>query len=318
MRFAAPWDRMLRIATTVSVLVLAAVVAVPIGLATAGVIPPALGLFIACVPALTLGIAFAFSPRGYAIEAGRLRIERPLRAIEVPLASIRAAGALPDDAFRGAMRVAGSGGLFGYYGRFWSRRLGAFRLYATRRTGLVLVDTATDRFVLAPEPPDRFLDVLFAHAASASRALPDALPPVRPLPRRVKVGLAALLAVLPLVFVVTFALAWAWSPVAARVDADAIRIERRLAPEAVIPLADVRSVEPMAPEYARRLWRVSGASASGGARYGHFRSRELGDVQLYAWHPGAYVLLETGSGRVVLTPDDRDAFVAAVRTALRR
>jgi hypothetical protein len=73
----------------------------------------------------------------------------------------------------------------------------------------------------------------------------------------------------------------------------------------------------MAPEYARRLRRVSGTYA-GDVRYGHFRSRELGDVQLYAWRPGPYVLLETSRGRVVLTPDDRDAFVEAVQAALRR
>ncbi len=320
MRFAAPWDRSLRIATVLSLVVVAVAVAVFSALAVSlpGGIPRALGLALGGVFALTFGIAFALSPRGYAIEAGRLRIERPLRAIEIPLASIRAAGALPDDAFRGVVRVAGSGGLFGYYGRFWSRRLGAFRLYATRRKRLVVVDTAADRFVLSPEPPDRFLEDLLAHAGSAVRALPDAPLPTRPMPRRVKLGLVALFAVIPLVVLGTLALTWAWSPVAARVDEDAIRIARRWAPDEVIPLADVRAVEPMAPEYARRLWRVSGTSVPGGVRYGHFRSRELGDVRLYQWRPGPYVLLETSGGRVVLTPDDRDAFVATVEAALRR
>jgi hypothetical protein len=320
MRFPAPWDRTLRVATTVSLVAMAAVVAVLAVLASSlpGGAPPALALAPASLLALTCGIAFALSPRGYAIEAGKLRLERPLRAIEIPLASIRAAGALPDGALRGSVRVAGSGGLFGYYGRFWSRRLGAFRLHATRRTGLVVVDTAADRFVLSPEPPERFVEVLLAHAGSATRALPDAPPPARPLSRRAKLGLAALVGVVPLVVAGILALGWAWSPVAARVDGDAIRIERRLAPDVVIPLADVRSVEPMAPEYARRLRRVAGTSTPGGVRYGRFRSRELGDVQLYAWRPGPYALLETTSGRIVVTPDDRDVFVAAVAARARR
>ena len=111
---------------------------------------------------------------------------------------------------------------------------------------------------------------------------------------------------------------WAFSPVAARVEDGEIRIERELAPDAVIPLADVRSVEPLAREYACRLWRVAGTSIPGGVRYGHFRSRELGDVQLYAWRDDRYVLLETDGARVVLTPDDADAFVAAVRAEQRR
>jgi hypothetical protein len=268
--------------------------------------------------ALLLGVSFALAPNGYSIEAARLRIERPLRAIEIPLASIRSAGTLPDDAFRGARRVVGSGGLFGYYGRFWSRRLGAFRLYATRRTELVFVDTAADRFVLSPEPAERFLGVLLSHAPSASRAPADAMLPPRPMPRRVKLGLAALFALVPIAIAATAGAAWAFAPVAARVEGGEIRIARNLASAVIIPVAEVQHVEPMSPRYARQLRRVAGTALPGGVRYGHFRSPELGDVQLYAWRSDAYVLLDTERARIVVTPDDPEAFVAAVRGARSR
>jgi hypothetical protein len=315
MRFPAPWDRTLRIATTVAVVAAAAGAVALLRLAARTETPfaTAMGIAVAGAIALTLALSFAGGPRGYTVEAGRLRVDRPLRAVEIPLASIRAAGALPDGALRGAARLVGSGGLFGYYGRFWSRRLGAFRLYATRRTGLVVVDTATERFVLSPEPPGRFLDVLLSRAPSATRALSGAPLPARPVPRRVKVGLAALVVVVPVVFAGIVGGVWAYSPVAAVVEAGEIRIERRLAPAVVIPLGDVRRVERLAPEHACRLWRVAGTAVPGGVRYGHFRSRELGDVQLYAWRSDAYVLLETEGARIVVTPDDPAAFLAAVR-----
>src|SRR5512133_913460 len=186
-------------------------------------------------------------------------------------------------------------------------------LYATRRTGLVVVDTATDRFVLSPEPPERFLDVLFSRAPSASRAPSDAPLPARPMPRGVKIGLAAVIALVPVAVAGTAGAIWTFSPVAARVEGGEIRIARKLAPAVVIPVAEVRRVEPIAPQYARR---VAGTAVPGGVRYGHFRSPELGDVQLYAWRSDAYVLLDTEGARIVVTPDDPEAFVAAVRAAL--
>jgi hypothetical protein len=319
MRFLARWDRTLRIATTVAVVAMLAGAALLLRLAATTDAPAAtaVALCFAGVCALTLGLAFSLAPSGYSVEAGRLRIERPLRPIEVPLASIRAARALPDGELRGAIRVAGSGGLFGYYGRFWSRRLGAFRLYATRRTGLIVVDTSTDRFVLSPEPPERFLDVLLSRAPSASRASSDAPLQARVMPRGVKVGLAALVALVPLAVVGPLGAIWAFSPVDARVGGGEIRIARKLAPAVVIRVAEVRRVDPIAPQYGRRLWRVAGTAVPGGVRYGHFRSPELGDVQLYAWRSDAYVLLETDDARIVVTPDDPEAFVAAVRAGAR-
>lgn len=320
MRFAAPWERTLRITTAAVVLVFTAMSVFLVRLATATETTgaSAMAALVIAAIAATLGLSWALGPKGYSILGGRLRVERPLWPVEVRLFDIRAASPLSEDAFRGSFRVAGSGGLFGYYGRFWNRRLGAFRVYATRRSGLVLVDTARDRFVLSPEPVDRFLDALLAGAPAASRAVPEAPFARRPMPRGAKVGLGLLVALVPVLVGGIILAVWAWSPRAARVEGGEIRVERELASPLVIPLSDVRAVERLAPEHARRLYRVAGTSVPGGVRYGHFRSRELGDVQLYAWRSGPYVLVETVDGRVVLTPDDPDAFVAAVRAGLRR
>jgi hypothetical protein len=320
MRFAAPWDRTLRVTTAVLVCAagIGAVLLLRLAATTETPVATAAGIAIAGAIGATFVAAWALAPAGYAVEAGRLRIERPLRAIEIPFASIRAATALPDGALSGAARIAGSGGLFGYYGRFWNRRLGAFRLYARRRIGLVVIDTDRDRFVLSPEPAGRFLDALPSRAPWAAPDPAGAGLAPRPVPRGVRIGIAALVLLVPLVVAGTLGAVWAFSPVGARVDGGEIRVERKLAPDVVIPLADVRRAEPLAAEHGARLWRVAGTAIPGGVRYGHFRSRELGDVQLYAWRADAFVLVDTDERRFVLTPDDPGAFVAAVREGARR
>jgi PH (Pleckstrin Homology) domain-containing protein len=177
MRFSAPWDGTLRVVTGLSVVAMLGLAAAAIS--GAALLPPdlqrtapipalALAVVLAAAAA-TIGLSWALAPQGFTILGDRLRIERPLRPIDVPLREIRAACALPDGFLAGSIRVLGSGGLFGYYGRFWKRRFGSYRMYATRRTGLVLVE-AGDRFVLSPEPADRFLEALLSRAPAAARA----------------------------------------------------------------------------------------------------------------------------------------------------
>jgi len=309
-RFAAPWDRTLRVTTLVVVVLLAAVVGI-IGVATvrAGA-PAALVAGVAALVAAILGAAWSLAPRAFAVEASQVRIERPLRPIAIPVRSIRSAGLLPEGALRGALRLGGSGGLFGYYGRFWSRGLGAFRLYATRRDGLVWIDTPDERFVLSPDAPERFLEEVLARAPNV-RDAGGAPAERRPVGRRAKLGIAAAIAIVPLAVAAILGASWAWAPVGARVSPDAVVVERRWAGPVEIPLAEIRSAEVLPPEALRGARRVAGHSG-GGVHYGRFQSEALGGFQLYAWRRGPAVLLETSDGRVVLTPEEPERFVAQV------
>ncbi|HSN89935.1 MAG TPA: PH domain-containing protein, partial [Anaeromyxobacteraceae bacterium] len=227
-RFGAPWDRTLRAVTVAAVVLLALAVAVFALVAARADLPAALSAAVAALAAALVGATWALAPRGFSVEAGQVRVERPLRPVAIAAASIRSAGLLPPDALRGALRLGGSGGLFGYYGRFWSRSLGSFRLYATRRVGLVRIDTVDERFVLSPEPPERFLEEVVTRAPQA-RAAGDAPPPPRPLGRGLKLGLAAALAIVPLAVAGILGASQAWTPVGSRLTEEAVVIERRWA-----------------------------------------------------------------------------------------
>jgi hypothetical protein len=176
-RFAAPRDRVVRVVSGLTSVAMVAGAAVLV--ASAPDEPGSSLVRRALAAAILLGLllAWALAPTGFAIEGGAVTVERRLLRVRLPLASIRAVAPLGPRAISGALRLAGSGGLFGFYGAYRSRELGAFRLYASRRDGLVLLDTARGRFVVSPEPPARFVEELRGRAG-----LPASAPSVIPVP----------------------------------------------------------------------------------------------------------------------------------------
>ncbi len=315
MRYAAPWDRSLRVSTgaLLAIVALAAVLVLGVTAAMGGPIARALGAFALVVLAAVAIFGWALAPTGYVVEGGTLRIERRLRPISVPLARATAVARIAELWALGAARMGGSAGFFGHYGSFWNRGLGSFRLYATRTHDLVLLEFPDDRLVLSPDPPERFLDDVRAAAPGAVRVEdPEALGR-RPLPRRTKIEFALALAAVPLVVAAVLFGTTAYAPVRASVEDGVVRIERRHARAVEIPLARVRAVEILGATGGFR--RIAGFHGPG-ISYGRFASDELGEFQLYDWGGPAYVLLQTEGGPVVLTPDDPDGFVAAVRAGM--
>ena len=169
--FSAPWDQKLTVITVAcsALMLLGATVAIWASLA---IIPPGAGRLLTLaagvlsVAALVSGALLA--PRGYAVSEDRLTIDRLLRPIEIPLATIQSVEILPADRLAGSMRTLGSGGLFGYYGRFHNGTLGSFRMYATRGDGYVLVRAART-YVLTPDSPERFVEAINRGRAVAGR-----------------------------------------------------------------------------------------------------------------------------------------------------
>jgi len=318
MVFDSPWDRSLRISTFLAAAV--ALGACALALWWAGPIRESgLPAWPALLPALAvpavLALSWALAPRRFSLTAGQLLVERPLLSIRIPLGEIRAVAALPDGALRGCTRVWGTSGFCGYYGRFWGRALGSFRLYATRTKGLVLVGTTRGRFVLSPEPPGRFVEAVLARAPRAVAELPVG-----------GAGASARRAWLPpalaAVAVALLAFGVGWSvfgraPLSVHVDDDAVRIERRWLGPVVIPLDSIRDATPLTAEQ-RRGWVRTRGTAAGRFAFGEFKGPALGSFRLYAWRRGGAVLLETDGGRVVVTPEDPAAFAEEVRSRLRR
>ena len=174
-RFDAPWDRSLKVSTGFFLVLM---LGMAIGFAAFDLrLGPGREAFRwslllgPVVIALVVSGVWVLAPRGYTIEGGELTVDRPLRPVRIPLASIRGVTQVDRKQAGAFLKVAGAAGLFGHYGRFYSRPLGSFRLYATRRDRLVVIDTDAGRFVVTPASPERFAEALQrAGAAPGSTA----------------------------------------------------------------------------------------------------------------------------------------------------
>jgi hypothetical protein len=317
MRFEAPWDPRLRAVTALgsAVLVISAAVLLFLGFRDGDPAAAAIAAVFALGLLLVAFLARALAPTGFSIEGNAVKVLRRLRPVSIPLSRLRAAGPVRRPLAR-SIRLGGSGGLYGWYGRYWSRALGQFRVYATRTGNLVQLDTPDERWILSPEPAGRFLDEVLARAPGAAR-VPEEGPHARhPIPRRSWLRLAALVALGPAVAAAIVVVSLGWSPEGVTVDRWAITIARRWAAPVELPIASVRSVEVVGRDRVGRILKVAGFADGRGHAWGRFRSPGLGEFRLYSWNRGSWVLLETDEGNVVLTPEDCGRFVAEVRAAM--
>ena len=108
-------------------------------------------VFIALLFPLLIGLAYAYSPRGYAISGGAIVVQRLIGNIRVPLAEIREMRAGTREDFTGCLRLWGNGGLFGYYGVYQTTKLGKCYWYVTNRSKTVIVATQSRILVLSPD-----------------------------------------------------------------------------------------------------------------------------------------------------------------------
>lgn len=114
----------------------------------------------AILPLIVLLVTLLYAPLSYTIGSDGIAVRRfgpdvILRRDRI--AEIRRMGS---DELGFTLRTWGCGGLFGAFGWFWSRRLGAFRAYVTNRTDLVLIVlTSGEKVLISPGPAVRFLDV---------------------------------------------------------------------------------------------------------------------------------------------------------------
>jgi hypothetical protein len=143
--FTAPYDRTTKI---LSAVVCAALLALALALENA---------IVASVSLLVILLAFAYSPRGYAVADRSVVIQRWIGDVRVSLDDLREARPAASDDFRGCIRLWGSGGLFGYYGLFRSTKLGRSTWYVTDRSRAVVLITGSKTALFSPDDVDGFL-----------------------------------------------------------------------------------------------------------------------------------------------------------------
>jgi len=307
LRFEARYDGLARV---LSVLVVVVLLVIPLLLVESG-----LGMAIVGVCSLlVLGISYAYSPRGYAISGGALRVKRLAGDVVIPLDRLRFVRDATTADFWGCIRLWGSSGLFGYYGWCWSSGLGMSRWYVTDRSRALLVTDGAGMIYVSPVDRDRFVGAIPVAGAVGS------LPPADD-GRFVTVG--SLLGIgIGVVVIGSVVAAVRYDPGRPPVDLrrDGLEIHSRFygmtVAAAQVDVGGVRVVDLDSEKEWRPTLRVGGFGNSY-YRAGNFRVANGRTVKLFTTGARRLVMLPplAGDGKpVLLDVEEPEQFAARVRT----
>lgn len=157
--FGAPWGRSVWATTLVfcGILIAESMLFIIIGLSkldqsrTMGSVFVGIGV----LAALSIFVFALFAPRGYGVAVDGVTVFRWGPNVRIPLGEI---SEVAEVAPGRSSRTFGVGGLFGFWGMFHSKSIGAFRAYITRKDGLLVIRRkAGAPIVLSPDDPAGFM-----------------------------------------------------------------------------------------------------------------------------------------------------------------
>lgn len=88
----------------------------------------------------------------------KVTVRRLFGSLEIPLHEVIDTRRIFKSEIDGSIRTFGSGGLFGYLGRFKNDRLGNYTMYATELNNLILVRTNNKKYVFSCSRPQEFVE----------------------------------------------------------------------------------------------------------------------------------------------------------------
>ena len=153
---AAVWPKSLKVASTLSVVVILGV-----GYAAWKAVPPyglahVLVSLAACVPPAIGFVAALFMVRGYELDGGGLHIHRLLWATSIDLKGLKQVRHDPE-AMKSSIRLFGNGGFFAITGVFQNKKLGRYRAFATNPEHSVVLVLPNRTLVVSPADPQGFV-----------------------------------------------------------------------------------------------------------------------------------------------------------------
>ncbi len=274
-------------------------------------------LILTLLSIVVLAIGFAWSPRGYVIEGQAILVQRLVGTVRVPLVDLREARRGDRDDLRGCIRLAGSGGLFGYYGLFSTSKLGKSTWYVTDRGKIVVLVTSGKTVLVSPDDVDGFLQTVRAAVPQSTAAGPHAdFTQVRGASTGKWIGFAIALAAAGLV---TAAMLYSPGVPGYTLTADTLTIHDRFYPvtlhASAVDVNGVQIVDLQQNPGWRPIRRTNGF-ANAYYQSGWFQVANGDKVRLYRAGGARLVLLpQNGAGSAVLyQAADPEAFVEQLRT----
>jgi Bacterial PH domain len=161
MNFRASQDTKTQVITAVVILVLFAAAYLPTWLGSDDATHPFIIMGIPLINLAIIGAAYYFSIRGYYVDNEELIIGRPFSEVKILRSDIIKVELLSEDPFKSAIRLIGSGGMFGYYGSFSNPILKKFTMYGTQTKNYVLILTLSGKkIIVTPDEASAFIEAL--------------------------------------------------------------------------------------------------------------------------------------------------------------
>ena len=99
-----------------------------------------------------LGFCYFIGPQSYTIENGSLNIVKYAGNKKIKLSDIVEIRTITDGELTNIIRTFGVGGLFGYYGKYYSSNIGNITFYATQKRNKVFILTKQgDKIIITPD-----------------------------------------------------------------------------------------------------------------------------------------------------------------------
>lgn len=160
MEFRASMDTVTKIITSVVSLVFAGIVLTTILVEGDGENDLWPAVLVAVLFLTIYGLVYMYRPIGYEITDAGLLIRRPFDVVKVPKSRIVRVFPVEKRRIRWAIRTFGVGGMFGYFGTFYTPSLGSMTWYLTRLDNAVMVETRSGKIMVSPDERDRFISAL--------------------------------------------------------------------------------------------------------------------------------------------------------------
>lgn len=107
---------------------------------------------------ITIIAGVGYMPMRLKADDEKITVRRLFGSLEMPLAEVTSVSQISMSDIDGSIRTFGSGGLFGYLGRFKNDNLGSYSMYATELNNLILVCTDSRKYVFSCSSPQEFVE----------------------------------------------------------------------------------------------------------------------------------------------------------------
>ena len=154
-QFRAEWDKTVKVITFG---VIALIAGLSIFFLVLALAESEAGLSLAIfLPPLALIVSTLFMIRGYTITESQFIIPRLLWSNKFDLRDLSEVVVMPHAMAR-SIRMMGSGGFFGFFGRFRNQELGNYQAFVTDKSRSVVLKFGEKTIVVSPHDPHDFVD----------------------------------------------------------------------------------------------------------------------------------------------------------------